>query len=202
MSDISRCAGVYSIVNGANGKCYIGSAHDLGRRWRQHLKSFLTGESPSLKLRRAVLKYGAESFTFKVILFCSKENCLFYEERAIAAFDSVGSGYNCRAVPYSNIGIKLPRTDAVKLILSAAAKLRARGHPLGLWPKGSRHSADARRKMSATKRKIFRQYELNGVRMCLSDWAERLDIPTRALSNRISRGWPLERALTEPSRGY
>jgi len=39
------------------------------------------------------------------------------------------------------------------------------------------------------------QYELNGKRQSLSDWAKELGLNTATLYSRIKRGWPLDRAL-------
>lgn len=40
--------------------------------------------------------------------------------------------------------------------------------------------------------------EFNGITKTISEWAEALDIPKQALSNRIKAGWPVEEALTRP----
>lgn len=37
---------------------------------------------------------------------------------------------------------------------------------------------------------------LNGVTLCIADWAERLGIPANRISARLHRGWSIERALT------
>lgn len=39
--------------------------------------------------------------------------------------------------------------------------------------------------------------EFAGQRRCVTDWAEVLDLSYDALRNRLRRGWPIERALTE-----
>lgn len=43
--------------------------------------------------------------------------------------------------------------------------------------------------------------EFNGMRKCLSEWAEYLGVDFRAIHARVQAyGWPIERALTEPVR--
>lgn len=45
---------------------------------------------------------------------------------------------------------------------------------------------------------VFVEYQ--GRRMCVSDWAEELQINHSTLVYRLRRGWPVERALTAPVR--
>jgi hypothetical protein len=44
-----------------------------------------------------------------------------------------------------------------------------------------------------------RMIEHNGESMCVADWAKRYGQPTNRLWQRLVLGWPMERALTEPS---
>lgn len=41
---------------------------------------------------------------------------------------------------------------------------------------------------------------LNGETLCLTDWAQRLGTVPQTIQGRLLRGWPIERALTEPVR--
>lgn len=42
--------------------------------------------------------------------------------------------------------------------------------------------------------------EFNGERLCRKDWAKRYSIDEATLAQRLSRGWSVERALTEPRK--
>lgn len=194
-----KAAGVYTVTNLLDGKRYVGSAHNFRKRNYLHVRS-LTRGTGNIKLQRAVNKHGIEHFSFDILLICAPPMCLFYEERAITRLETVEFGYNVRRIPFSNIGTTLPCSEETKRKISAANKGRGKGLPGNM--KGRSHSEKSRQKMSASKRKIFRKWELNGERLCLSDWAERIGITTRALGNRLRRGWPVDRALTEQSRGY
>ena len=48
------------------------------------------------------------------------------------------------------------------------------------------------------ERKNVRLIEFGGARLPISEWARRVGISSTSLKLRIDRGWPLERALTEP----
>jgi hypothetical protein len=43
--------------------------------------------------------------------------------------------------------------------------------------------------------------EFGGKRLSMQDWADSTGIPYKALSSRLSRGWTVERALTQTPRG-
>ena len=53
----------------------------------------------------------------------------------------------------------------------------------------------------ATKSEQNRNYSLNrvlecnGLKMCVTDWAEYLQIPRHRIFNRLAKGWEVERAL-------
>lgn len=155
--------GIYAVVNALNGKRYIGSALNLKRRYRQHCKAIHVGGA-NIKLQRAYKKYGESLFSFEPLIICDKKDLLFYEERAISAFNSVDAGYNCRKIPYSNIGIKLPHSEETKRKIGRVNAISLLGNKIRF---GTTQSAIARQKMSKTKRKIFRQYEYDGKKMCL-----------------------------------
>ena len=49
----------------------------------------------------------------------------------------------------------------------------------------------------ARNRRSSRLIEFQGQTYCLSEWAERIGITREALKQRISRGWPIEKALNQ-----
>ena len=54
-------------------------------------------------------------------------------------------------------------------------------------------------KSKATHRKrSTSRIEWNGESLCISEWAERLGIAPTSIKWRMSRGWPIERVVTEP----
>lgn len=194
--------GVYAIVCLANGKAYVGSAVNVFGRWRSHRKGLAAGTAGNHKLRRAWAKYGESNFVFVLLEKVEKAKLLEREQFFIDAFLSVRNGYNCRPMAVSNLGAKLnPWSEAAKRRHSDTMK-RVNANIPGPMPLGSKHSAEARIKMRTTKRaKARTRIEFGGRSMCLSDWADSAGVSVRALWNRLRAGWPLERALLEPSRG-
>lgn len=53
-------------------------------------------------------------------------------------------------------------------------------------------------KQNQRNKRTNRLIEWRGETLPLAAWAERLGINERTFTNRLNRGWPLERAMTEP----
>lgn len=62
-------------------------------------------------------------------------------------------------------------------------------------PENCRWATD---KEQGRNKRTCRFLEMNGERLPLSEWAERLGIPENTIRNRLRRGWSDERTLTEP----
>ncbi len=60
-------AGVYTITNNANGKCYVGSSINLDNRRKQHFSKLLNNKHVNSHLQNAYNKYGKDSFTFEIV---------------------------------------------------------------------------------------------------------------------------------------
>lgn len=58
----------------------------------------------------------------------------------------------------------------------------------------------ATQKEQARNRSTSRMLEFRGERRCLAEWAEVLGMDQCVIGARLSTGWPVERALTEPVR--
>lgn len=75
--------GVYRIANVVDGKVYFGSSHNIKKRLAHHKCLLLTGEHDNKHLQASFTKYGLTNFKFEVVLYCSKADCLFYEQRIL-----------------------------------------------------------------------------------------------------------------------
>lgn len=155
--------GIYQLVNQVNGKRYIGSAIDLYDRERCHYKDFKKGVHRNNYLQKAYNKYGKDNFKFEILLHCSKENLLFYEQRAIDAYDFRNELYNIAPIAGNSLGIK--RSDETRGKISQSRKGEkswlygkpgiTRGRKLSEEHKGKLSKAGKGRKLSEEhKRKI------------------------------------------------
>jgi group I intron endonuclease len=94
--------GIYKITS-PSGNIYIGSAINIERRWIRHRKDMRSGKHGNRKIQRAVSKYGIEALRFEILLICSTENLLMYEQRAL---DVLKPRYNIAPVAGNSVGIK------------------------------------------------------------------------------------------------
>lgn len=101
--------------NTVNGKQYVGSAVNLKRREEEHFRGLRLGNHINKKLLHSWNKYGPAAFEFKPLLFCARENVLFYEQRAIDVLKPV---FNLCKIAGSTLGI--PCTPETKEKISAA----------------------------------------------------------------------------------
>ena len=105
-------SGVYQIFCITSGHRYIGSSQNLRRRLNKHQTELRRNQSGHPILQNAWNKYGEDSFDFSILLICSAENLLFYEQRVI---DILRSEYNARRVVNSPRGRKLSEQTKLKL---------------------------------------------------------------------------------------
>jgi len=136
--------GIYRIANTVNGRSYIGSAVRIRKRWKDHRRQLSKGSHHSKFFQRCWNKTGEDFFVFEVILFCKKEDLIYFEQRAI---DVIAPEYNAAPKAGSQLGFKMSPEARAKL--SSAAK-RTRNFT------GKRHSEESKRKISEAKRGIKR----------------------------------------------
>lgn len=85
---------LYKITNTVNDKVYIGITGDPKRRKYEHLRK----KSGSFSLvRLAVNKYGADNFTFEVLVEGHKQYITDLEPKAILLYESRLHGYNLQS---------------------------------------------------------------------------------------------------------
>lgn len=159
-----HASGIYAIVNQVSGKQYIGSAVNLLGRWRVHKNDLKRGKHHSLVLQRAYNKYGADAFTYLVLLYCSKSDLLFMEQRAL---DVYRPEYNVSKTAGSLLGYRFSAESKERISLAHRGRPKSEEHKqamsranagkvlteeckakLSLVNEGKTHSLETRTKMS------------------------------------------------------
>lgn len=86
---------IYILTNTINHKVYIGQTNNPKKRWARHK---FPGKSPYMLISKAILKYGADKFTFEILVpnIETLEKANEIEIKLIKLFqsDNVNIGYN------------------------------------------------------------------------------------------------------------
>lgn len=135
----SSASGIYMILDTVSGRRYIGSAMRIDARWREHRRGLALGHHHSKFMLRCWRKR-PESFEFKVMLYCSKENLIMYEQILI---DYYKPEFNSAPKAGSQLGFRMSPESKAKL--SEAAK-RTRNFT------GKTHSEESKRKISESRK--------------------------------------------------
>lgn len=131
-------AGVYRIVNTRSGKAYVGSSVQLRSRFSAHRGELNRGTHHCQPLQRAWSKYSADAFRFEVLVYCDRNDVLFFEQRFI---DAGYGAYNTCRTAGNCAGVR--QTEARKAAVSERHK-------------GKATSAETRTKMSeAARGRVF-----------------------------------------------
>lgn len=96
-------SGVYCIENKVNGRSYVGSAVDIAKRWKEHLRQLREGRHHSRFMQRCWDKYGEAAFSFRILLFCAREHVLMYEQILLDAWKPE---YNTSPTAGSQLGYR------------------------------------------------------------------------------------------------
>jgi len=132
--------GIYEIRNITNGRIYIGSAVNISKRWRDHLRQLESNNHHSKFMNRCWNKHGKESFVFRVLENCCKEHLINREQHYI---DILKPEYNTAQKAGSQLGYKHSKETRKKM---------SESRPKDFSPMtGKHHTKETRAMISATK---------------------------------------------------
>lgn len=143
---------IYVILNIKNGHIYIGQAQDLRRRWDYHRRQLRGGYHDNDHLQKAWNKYGAKSFKFKILEYCSIDKLDEREQHFLDVYMDKGICYNiARDAKAPMRGRTLSEETRRKLSIANT------GRPSAM--KGKKHTEETRRKMSEAHKGKIRSEE-------------------------------------------
>lgn len=127
---------IYQIKNKANGKCYVGSAAQVNKRWNSHRSLLNKGLHHSPALQRAWVKYGSIEFEFAILeRVADAQEVIAREQHWIDTLRAAHPRHGYNVAPAAGTRAGVPQPEAMKE--------RYRVERAGV-PK----SAETRRKMS------------------------------------------------------
>ncbi len=116
---MSKVSGIYKIVNMANGKCYVGSAVNIMRRWAEHKTALNNQKHHSRHLQGAWNTYKSDSFGFVILEEVPKESLIQREQYWIDLLNAYGKGgYNVTPKANSSLGIKRSHETRARIAMS------------------------------------------------------------------------------------
>lgn len=106
--------GVYCITDTKSGRRYVGSAVSFKKRWREHRNSLKRGQHHSQFMQRT-FHARSDAFSFQVLLYCSIDNLLMYEQRFLDAWKPE---FNTSPVAGSQLGYRHTADTRKKMSMS------------------------------------------------------------------------------------
>ena len=134
ISETTPNSGCYMITNKINGKIYIGSSVNLYKRFSRHRKDLEKNKHRNKYFQSAYNKHGVDAFEYKIIIYCDKKDCLFFEQRFLDAYWD-----NCKNCYNISKDAEAPMTDRkasnetkTKMSISQKGKIKSTAHKISI----------------------------------------------------------------------
>jgi len=95
---LSEESGIYFIINVYTGKLYIGSAVSLEKRRKRHFRELRQNKHYNFHLQKSFNLYGEESFLFRKVTFCKRDELLKLEQDYINLLNACNDNYGYNIV--------------------------------------------------------------------------------------------------------
>ena len=137
-------SGVYMWKNNINGKTYIGSSINLGKRLTSYYNyNFISKPQHKMPIYKALLKYGYSKFSLEILEYCNK---FIVIEREQYYINLLKPKYNVLKTAGSTLGYKHSKEARAKI----AAAIKGENNPM--YGKKRIHSEKTLAKISEAKK--------------------------------------------------
>ena len=96
-------SGIYLWRNNINGKCYVGSGVNLGKRFKEYFSLKYLAGCGNMNISKALMKYGYFNFSIEILEYCDKSQLISREQYYM---DLLKPEYNILKVAGSSLGFK------------------------------------------------------------------------------------------------
>ena len=96
-------SGIYLWRNNINGKCYVGSGVNLGKRFKEYFSLKYLAGCGYMNISKALMKYGYLNFSIEILEYCDKGQLISREQYYM---DLLKPEYNILKVAGSTLGFK------------------------------------------------------------------------------------------------
>ena len=118
-------SGIYCFTCLTNGKKYVGSSVNLGRRFSQYFNANYLKRHTDMLISRALLKYGYSNFNLEILEYCDSSELLTREQYY---FDLLNPEYNILKNAYSLLGYKHSAESLAKISARALGRIFSEEH--------------------------------------------------------------------------
>lgn len=125
--------GIYALKSFKNGKMYIGSSVDIGRRLRDHKRFLTLNRHVNIKMQNHFNKYGLPDMTFYTLEVCNKSDLIQKEQYWI---DRCKPVFNICQTAGNTKGHSHTVSEVSKEKMSKAKKGIPRGYPVTVYKGG------------------------------------------------------------------
>lgn len=115
----TTAAGIYVIRNSVTGKCYVGSAANIKKRFSQHRSALSLGNHHNHHLQASWNKHGADSFSFEVLEICQDWTKAIQVAKENHWVKELRPEYNLTVVAESSLGVKRSNETRERMVLAA-----------------------------------------------------------------------------------
>lgn len=196
-------SGVYCIRCILNGKSYIGSSVNLGKRMKEHRRVLRKGKHHSRVLQRAWDKYGEQMFEFFVMEYAApdviRDSEQWWLDNASCAYNSSRAATHVTLTPEQRAAI----SEKAKVTWSDPERRKAaRDRRLKqiIPPPSPESIAKVAARNKAIQREKHRTIFAFGKLWCMKELAEEYGVHYGMLRDRLATGWEPETAVLKPKR--
>lgn len=142
-------SGIYKIINKINNKYYIGSAFNLDKRFKRHIRNLRSNKHTNPHLQSAWNKYGESNFKFIIVKYTDINKLISEEQIALDI---------CKQLPSSNYNISYGATSPMlgrKHSPETRAKIKENWKHISHPMIGKKHSDETKKRWSMLRKGQF-----------------------------------------------